>query len=114
MNNKSTNQKSKAKPAKTKPASRTELEAWVKEYSLSAGPAADLFLAVLQKLFGARLLKPSSRELLLELLKILENLSADPITISCAMLHVAEQAGGELDGIVDTLPAELQQQLEEL
>jgi GTP pyrophosphokinase len=114
MNSKSTNQKSKAKPAKTKPASRTELEAWVKEYSLSAGPAADLCLAVLQKLFGARLLKPSSRELLLELLKILENLSADPITISCAMLHVAEQSGGELDGIVDTLPAELQQQLEEL
>ena len=114
MNSKSTKQKSAANSAKAIPASRTGLEAWVKEYSLSAGPAADLCLAVLQKLFDERLLKSSSRQRLLELLKILESLSADPITISCAMLHVAEQAGGELGGIVDTFPAELQQQLEEL
>ncbi len=93
---------------------REALREWFADYRESAGPAVDICLALLQTLFERRLLKRSSRELLLELLKILEGLSADPITISCAMLHVAQQDGDELGGIVAELPAEVRSQLEEL
>ena len=114
MNNTDTNQVSRTSRDKSKPVSRPALEAWVSEYRVSAGPAADLCLTVLQSLFEQRLLKPVARERLHELLIVLEGLSADPITISCAMLHVAEQQGHDLNGIVTDLPAELRQQLDEL
>ena len=114
MNTTSTSQAEKPKPDSANPVGRPELEAWVRTYQTSAGPAADLCMTVLQSLVDQRLLKPSSCELLHELLDILEGLSADPITIACAMLHVAEQQGSDLDGIIDNIPDELRQQLDEL
>ena len=98
----------------TAPASRKALREWLSGYRESVGPAADVCQALLQTLFDERLLKKPSGEQLLELLKILEGLSADPITISCAMLHVAQQGGKDLATIVEDLPAEVRGQLKEL
>ena len=98
----------------TAPASRKALREWLSGYRESVGPAADVCQALLQTLFDERLLKKPSGEQLLELLKILEALSADPITISCAMLHVAQQGGKDLATIVEDLPAEVRGQLKEL
>jgi GTP pyrophosphokinase len=108
------NSKSLNKTANSKSVSRKELEDWVSGYRVSAGAAADLCLSLLQTLFDLGYLKPSLRDQLLELLKILAGLSADPIAISCAMLHVAQQAGHDLNELTAELPAELKQQLEEL
>jgi GTP pyrophosphokinase len=108
------NSKSLNKTANSKSVSRKELEDWVSGYRVSAGAAADLCLSLLQTLFDLGYLKPSLRDQLLELLKILAGLSADPIAISCAMLHVAQQAGHDLNEMTAELPAELKQQLEEL
>ena len=90
------------------------IEDWLKSYRDSVGPTADACLALLQSLTERKMLNLSSRELLLELLIILKSLSADPITINCAMLHVAQYQGNDLADQVTTLPAELQNQLAEL
>jgi hypothetical protein len=46
-------------------------------------------ISLLQDLVESKSLKPASMDRLLELLRILEGLSADPITMSCAMIHAA-------------------------
>jgi GTP pyrophosphokinase len=103
-----------SKTANSKPVSRKDLEDWVHGYRVSVGDAADLCRDLLQALFGQGYLKPALRDKLLELLKILASLSADPITIGCAMLHVAQQAGKDVAELTVELPDELKQQLEEL
>ena len=70
---------------------RKELEESVAAYRESVGSAAEDCIVLLQSLIGDNLLKRSSSDLLVELLEILEGLSADPITVSCAMLHVAAE-----------------------
>jgi GTP pyrophosphokinase len=109
MNSKSINQTDASKAV-----SRKELEGWINGYRVAVGDAADLCPGLLQTLIEPGFLKPASRGQLLELWRILNSLSADPITISCAMLHVAQQAGHELNDIAAELPAELKQQLQEL
>ena len=49
-----------------------------------------------------------------ELLLVLEGLSADPITISCAMVHVASLEGHDLSPVVGKLPAQVRRQLDDL
>ena len=66
-----------------------ELERWSTRYRESVGPAADACVVLLQKLLRCRAPQPADADLLLELLEILESLLADPITISCAMVHAA-------------------------
>ncbi len=90
------------------------LELWVGAYRESVGPAAEDCVVLLQGLLAQKILKPSSGELLVELLEILEGLSADPITVSCALLHVAGEGGSELNGIVQDRPGDVRKQYAEL
>jgi len=90
------------------------LELWVGAYRESVGPAAEDCVVLLQGLLAQKILKPSSGELLVELLEILEGLSADPITVSCALLHVAGEGGSELNGIVQDRPGHVRKQYAEL
>lgn len=90
------------------------LEIWVSAYRESVGPAAEDCVVVLQSLSAQKVLKPSVQGLLVELLEILEGLCADPITVSCALLHVAGEGGSELDAIVQTRPEEVRKQYAEL
>jgi GTP pyrophosphokinase len=106
--------KSSIQASGVKPDSLHELRNWIDDYRQSAGQAADGCVELLQTLLDGQFLEPPSRDLLLELLVVLEGLSADPITISCAMLHVAQQSGDDLGGIVAGLPADVRQQLQEL
>jgi hypothetical protein len=108
------NSKSSIQASGVKPDSLHELRNWIDDYRQSAGQAADGCVELLQTLLDGQFLEPPSRDLLLELLVVLEGLSADPITISCAMLHVAQQSGDDLGGIVAGLPADVRQQLQEL
>ncbi|MGK2926650.1 MAG: RelA/SpoT family protein [Lysobacterales bacterium] len=99
--------------------SRLELEQWVERYRQSAGSTRADCVGLLASLFENGLLEGESVDLLLQLLEILESLSADPITIGCAMLHVAGVhvaglSGRDLSRVVATLPDEVRQQLAEL
>jgi GTP pyrophosphokinase len=99
---------------------RNELEQRVAAYGESVGPAAEDCIVLLQSLLSEKILKPSSSDLLVELLEILEGLSADPITVSCAMLHVAAEArvvsegSDNFDEIVEARPEKVQKQFAEL
>ena len=94
--------------------SRGELERWAQGYRERAGAGSELCVKLLDQLFDQRLLDAKSIDLMLELLQVLEGLSADPITTSCAMLHVAGSSGRDLTGVAGHLPAEVRQQLAEL
>jgi GTP pyrophosphokinase len=93
---------------------RLELEQWVERYRHSAGSTRGDCVGLLAGLFENGLLEGESVDLLLELLEILESLSADPITVGCAMVHVAGLGGRDLSAVVETLPQEVRQQLAEL
>jgi len=90
------------------------LEQWVGAYRESVGVAAEDCVALLHSLLAQKILKASSCELLVELLEILEGLSADPITVSCALLHVAGEGGHQLDEIVQARPGKVRNQYAEL
>jgi len=90
------------------------LELWVGAYRESVGPTAEDCVVLLQSLLAQKILKPSAGERLVELLEILEGLTADPITVSCALLHVAGEGGSQLDGIVQDRPGKVRKQYEEL
>jgi GTP pyrophosphokinase len=94
--------------------SREELEQWAERYRASTGSATVGCAALLDQLFERQLLDAVSIDLMVELLEILESLSADPITISCAMIHVAGQAGRDVSALLGELPAEVRRQLDEL
>ena len=96
------------------PHSRMELERWIASYCESVGPASDICVDLLRSLFDGRLLNSSSVDRMFELLLVLEGLSADPITISCAMVHVASLEGHDLSPVVGKLPAQVRRQLDDL
>ena len=93
---------------------RQELERWMARYSETAGAMCAVCCDLLAKLFEGDLLDSAAIDQLVELLEVLEALSADPITISCAIAHVAAQHNGEISGIVEELPPEVRRQLDEL
>jgi GTP pyrophosphokinase len=94
--------------------SRQELEQWAQRYRESAGAAFARCAALLDRLFELTLLDKQAIDRMVELLGILEALSADPITISCAMMHVAGQSGRNLSAVSEDLPPEVRLQLDEL
>jgi len=94
--------------------SRRELQRWAARYLESAGAATAPSGALLDQLFEQQLLDANAVDQMAELLGILEGLSADPITISCAMVHVAAQSGRDMTGIITGLPPEVRRQLAEL
>ncbi len=93
---------------------RSELEQWTTRYRESVGPSADSCISLLQDLVKSKSLKPASMDRLLELLRILEGLSADPITMSCAMIHAAGQDKAVDPEILQKQAREVRRQLEEL
>jgi GTP pyrophosphokinase len=93
---------------------RRELEQWMARYRETAGTMSEVCGGLLAKLFEQELLDRSAIDQLVELLEVLEALSADPITISCAIAHVAAQGDSDISVIVADLPGEVQRQLKEL
>jgi hypothetical protein len=102
------------RPVAGKPRGRDELVQWAASYRASVGVATDTCVELLQRLLDSKALTPSAIDPLLELLEILERLSADPVTISCAMVHVAGQRKEVDKEIVNKLPGQVRRQLEEL
>jgi GTP pyrophosphokinase len=101
-------------PAAAVPHDRGELERWMTRYGDTAGAMSGVCSDLLAKLFEQELLGRPAIDQMVELLQILEALSADPITISCAIVHVAEQHNGDISDIVAELPREVRRQLDEL
>jgi GTP pyrophosphokinase len=93
---------------------KAELVQWVNHYKASVGPGADDCADLIARLLDTRSLKVSSIDRLLELLEILEKLSADPVTISCALLHVASLENEIEPEVLNALPAQVSRQLDEL
>jgi GTP pyrophosphokinase len=102
------------RPKTAKPRGQDELVQWMTAYRASVGVGAETCVALLQDLLAGKSLAPSAIDPLLELLEILESLSADPITISCAMVHVAGQRKEVDPEIVKKLPGQVRRQLDEL
>ena len=102
------------RPATVKARGRDELVQWVNSYRASVGAAADPCVDLLQGLLDDKALAPSAIDPLLELLEILESLLADPVTISCAMVHVAGQRKEVDSAIIKMLPGQVRRQLDEL
>ena len=90
------------------------LEGWIRAYREEVGPAADICVRLLDDLLDAGALDAGALECATELLESLEALSADPVTICCAMMHVAAQGEKELGAIREKLPAAVRLQLEDL
>jgi len=93
---------------------RQELEQWAQRYRQRAGAATEPCVGLLDSLFERKLLDAAAVDLLVDLLQVLEGLSADPITISCAMLYVAGQGGRDIAPVLGGLSAEVRMQLDEL
>ena len=93
---------------------RAALQEWAERYRRESGSAAAGSVAVLDALFENGLLGLEDTDRLVELLEILESLSADPNTISCAVAFVAGQDGRDIAQLTERLPAEARQQLDEL
>jgi GTP pyrophosphokinase len=93
---------------------KTELLEWAGQYSASVGPAAEGCAGLISRLLETGSLDDTVIDRLLELLEILEKLSADPVTISCAVVHVASLGGAVRAEILDALPGQVRKQLEEL
>jgi len=93
---------------------RLELQQWAQRYRRTAGAAAEGCAGLIERLFEQGVLERDSIDRMVELLQVLEKLSADPITISCAIVHVAAQGGSDIAPLIAELPAEVRLQLEEL
>ena len=93
---------------------KDELIRWSEQYTESAGSSGIDCAALVVQLLDTRSLKEADLDRLLELLKILERLSADPVTISCALVHVAGLENEIDPAVVGALPAPVKTQLEEL
>ena len=103
-----------AAPDGTAKGGRAGLARWMDDYRSSVGASADGCATLLDDLLKSRALKSAGADALLELLEILESLSADPVTVSCAMLHVAGQQR-EIDSeMIAGQPRPVRLQLEEL
>jgi GTP pyrophosphokinase len=96
------------------PRDKTHLLQWVDSYRASAGESAEGCVVLLHELLAGKAYSAAAIDRLLELLEILESLSADPITISCAAVHVAGLKKEVDPGIISELPGEVRRQLEQL
>jgi GTP pyrophosphokinase len=103
-----------SRPAADKPRGRDELLQWMGAYRKSVGPAAEYSQQLLQDLLNLHALPASALDALLELLELLQMLSADPTTVSCAIVHVFGQAETARPGVEHDMPAAVQRQLQEL
>jgi GTP pyrophosphokinase len=102
-----------SRPDKDRPRGRDELVHWMTTYRESVGSSGDVCEKLLADLLDSKALTPAFYDPLLELLELLQMLSADPITVSCAMLHVASQEKDVSTDIINQLPAQVHRQLKE-
>ena len=72
------------------------LEKWMQDYRASVGESAQMCVPLMRELQQPDILSAGGQAQLLDLLTILNSLSPDPITVSCAMLLALEQSGGEV------------------
>lgn len=98
----------------SRPRDKDDLLQWADSYRASAGESAEGCVALLHELLAGKAFTPAAIDRLLELLEILESLSADPITISCATVHVAGLKKEVDPRIISELPGEVRRQLEQL
>ncbi len=103
-----------ARPQDEGPRGREQLVQWMTAYRASVGPAAGVCEKLLHDLLDINALSPVSIDSLLELLELLQMLSADPVTVSCAIVHVAGQQKEVPTAIINQLPVQVRTQLEEL
>ena len=96
------------------PRDKDHLLQWAESYRASAGESAEGCVVLLHELLAGKAFTPAAIDRLLELLEILESLSADPITISCATVHVAGLKKEVDPRIISKLPGEVRRQLEQL
>jgi GTP pyrophosphokinase len=87
---------------------------WMEQYRASVGPSADECAHLLSSLLKDALRGGSAQGRTLELLNILESLSPDPITVSCALIHATEQCVGESPDVLASVGEAVQRQLDEL
>jgi GTP pyrophosphokinase len=99
---------------RTTPRTREELEHWMDGYRSSVGSTADVCVSLLQDLYGAGALDEEATDQVMELLETLDALSADPITISCAIVHVAGLEGPDISEIENKLASPVRRQLDDL
>jgi GTP pyrophosphokinase len=92
---------------------REALLDWLTSYRDHAGPAADPCVPVLDGVLGGSLTARPAQQQLLELLRVLEELSPDPGTVCCAMLFVARQHGEQLSEWQE-LPAGVRARVDDL
>jgi len=97
-----------------KPHTRDELERWMAAYRASVGPSSEMCVELLRELYAADALNADATDRAVELLATLDALSADPVTISCALMHVALQGGRDLSAIEKGLGAPVKRQLADL
>lgn len=90
------------------------LRAWMEAYQSSVGEAAEPAAALLETLLKKPLRRGADQARMLALLEILSALSPDPNTLSCAMIHAAEEMGGDCEGARATLTAPVRSQLDQL
>jgi GTP pyrophosphokinase len=92
----------------------TALVEWVNTYRTSVGVAAQPCVDLLKVILQPGIFPQTGQTRLLELLSIMESLSPDPLTVSCAMILAVEQCGGDVEKIRSHIPPATQVQLEEL
>jgi len=114
MNMPSENPGGNPRPEAVSRRGKADLVQWARQYQESVGPAAEECSGLVTRLLETGSLKSASIDRLLELLEILEKLSADPVTISCALVHVASFGNEVTAEVLDALPAQVSKQLEEL
>ena len=97
-----------------KPRTRDELQRWMDAYRASVGPSSEMCVELLRELYAAEALDGTATDRATELLDTLDALSADPVTICCALMHVALQGGADLSSIEEGLSAPVKRQLADL
>lgn len=101
---------------KTKSEQNTQqkLRQWLADYEKSVGTSAAVCSTVLERLLEGALATRQAQLQLLELLGIMQSLSPDPRTVSCALVFVGIQNGEKLESWNADLPAAVRTQLSEL
>jgi GTP pyrophosphokinase len=93
---------------------RADLERWMADYRASVGDAGETCVGLLRSLYAARALNDQTTDQGLELLEILEPLAPDPVTISSALVHIADLDDARRAALLAELPAAVRNQLDDL
>jgi GTP pyrophosphokinase len=90
------------------------LNQWLEAYTQSVGPSADFCVSLFRDLNQSNAMTQKGQQQMLELLTILQSLSPDPLTVSCAMMLAAEQNVRDGADIQNLVPPGTEEQLESL